>query len=243
MNRFAIALAGLLLATVPCTAGDRYTEPADCDAPSADEPVCFHDHAVTPAEAAAALGLHNLAVSSVGDELTVIARSPARAVSLCCSIDAPLKRIEGSTDLWSLSVRVLDIEHAVIDAQLSTTDKGATAYYGNAVPRPVVSDPLKGTLQFETIASTALGEDRKLTVYLPPGHDKTRTYPVLYMADGDVVSSFVSAIDALIAAGRIRPLIVIGLWPGRSQADERSLRISAGPLRAALPRASGISVE
>jgi predicted alpha/beta superfamily hydrolase len=70
--------------------------------------------------------------------------------------------------------------------------------------------------------SRILENDRRLLVYLPPGYDKaTGRYPVLYMHDGqnlfDAASSFVGewkadeTADALIKAGKIRPIIIVGI--------------------------------
>ncbi|MEQ8769249.1 MAG: alpha/beta hydrolase-fold protein [Phycisphaerales bacterium] len=69
---------------------------------------------------------------------------------------------------------------------------------------------------------------RRVWVYLPPGyHDTTDRYPVLYMHDGqnlfDDATSFAGewgvdeTCEALIAAGEIPPVIVVGIDNGGSQ--------------------------
>ncbi len=69
---------------------------------------------------------------------------------------------------------------------------------------------------------------RRVWVYLPPGyHDTTARYPVLYMHDGqnlfDQSTSFAGewgvdeTCEALIAAGEIEPVIVVGVDNGASQ--------------------------
>jgi hypothetical protein len=74
------------------------------------------------------------------------------------------------------------------------------------------------------IWSAALGERRDLYVYLPPGFDPCRQYPVLIWMHG--INSDESAFledalpifDAAIAAGRLPPLIIAapdGSWRGR----------------------------
>jgi predicted alpha/beta superfamily hydrolase len=70
----------------------------------------------------------------------------------------------------------------------------------------------------------ALGNRRRLTVYLPPGYadDSDRRYPVLYLHDGQnlfdpAAAAFGVAWDAhrtaerLIGAGRIPPVILVGI--------------------------------
>lgn len=77
--------------------------------------------------------------------------------------------------------------------------------------------------------SQFLPTDRDLTVYLPPGYvqQSDRAYPVLYMHDGQNLFENESACrptwrmraiaDALIAAGEIEPLIIVGV----AHADDR----------------------
>jgi predicted alpha/beta superfamily hydrolase len=74
-------------------------------------------------------------------------------------------------------------------------------------------------------ASSYLSTSRDVIVYLPPGYDdQTRSrYPVLYMQDGqnlfDPATAFMGnhwrlgeTADALIAEGRIAPLIIAGVY-------------------------------
>ena len=92
---------------------------------------------------------------------------------------------------------------------------------------------LSGCAMFGRVKHTVTGDvsvismndfmdGRKLRVYLPPGyHSGSRRYPVLYMMDGqnlfDAATSFAGewrvdeTCDALIRAGEIEPLIVVGI--------------------------------
>ena len=71
------------------------------------------------------------------------------------------------------------------------------------------------THQTFAIASRALGETRTVHVHTPPGYAGGRTpLPVLYMPDGGLDEDFphvVATVDALIACGAIRPVIVVGI--------------------------------
>ena len=83
--------------------------------------------------------------------------------------------------------------------------------------------------------SKILNNDRNVIVYLPPGYDKDkqRHYSVLYLHDGqnlfDGATSFIpgqewradEAAEALIARGKIEPLIIVGVYnTGKDRIDE-----------------------
>jgi predicted alpha/beta superfamily hydrolase len=83
--------------------------------------------------------------------------------------------------------------------------------------------------------SQLLGNNRNLIVYLPPGYDSgsKRRYSVLYFHDGqnlfDGATSFISGQEwrldetaqGLIAAGKIEPLIIVGLYnTGKDRVEE-----------------------
>jgi enterochelin esterase-like enzyme len=75
-------------------------------------------------------------------------------------------------------------------------------------------------------ASHYLPDERDLIVYVPPGYDKhpERTYPVLYLQDGqnlfDPRTSFIPGrtwevrehADEAIRAGEVEPLIIVGIY-------------------------------
>jgi predicted alpha/beta superfamily hydrolase len=83
--------------------------------------------------------------------------------------------------------------------------------------------------------SQVLGNNRDLIVYLPPGYDSgsQRRYSVLYFHDGqnlfDGATSFIpgqewrldETAQGLIAAGKIEPLIIVGLYnTGKDRVEE-----------------------
>jgi hypothetical protein len=89
---------------------------------------------------------------------------------------------------------------------------------------PPRADSLLATDTF-TIASKALGEPRHINVHTPAGYagvysppglgvSAPARYPVLYMPDGGLDEDFphvVRTVDSLIALGKIRPVIVVGI--------------------------------
>lgn len=85
----------------------------------------------------------------------------------------------------------------------------------------------------ESFGSQHLIEPRNVLVYLPPGYgsDPERRYPVLYMHDGqnlvraeDAFGGVAWAVDqtanALILAGEIEPLIIVGIYNTPHRLDE-----------------------
>ena len=89
----------------------------------------------------------------------------------------------------------------------------AAALHAQTAPPP--ADALPTYTPF-TLPSHALGEDRVVNVHLPEGYaaEGGRRYPVLYMPDGGLDEDFphvVNTVDSLVALGRIRPVIVVGV--------------------------------
>ena len=64
----------------------------------------------------------------------------------------------------------------------------------------------------DTLYSESFGENRLLTIYLPKGFKKSKTYPVIYMADGQLlIQSYVKSIDSLIDKKLIPEIVIIGV--------------------------------
>lgn len=73
---------------------------------------------------------------------------------------------------------------------------------------------LTGTLTTETLASDSLGDDVRVTIYLPPGYDaeETNRFPVVFCHDGGVAlrsGRQAAMVDQLISTNQIRPAIVV----------------------------------
>src|SRR5690349_12947930 len=82
-----------------------------------------------------------------------------------------------------------------------------------AAPPP--SDPVPAHDSF-TVPSRAVVEARRVNVHLPAAYAASRTarFPVLYMPDGGLDEDFphvVHTVDSLVAAGAIRPVLVVGI--------------------------------
>ena len=211
----------LLAGPAPAATPDRYTIARTCTTPTPERPVCLVDRIWTAAEAVQRIGLFDVLAFAEGTTLTVMTRRDAGPASLCCAITAPMSRVAGS-DVWTVSLNVFALDRAIFEFQVTPASLPGSPdfYYGAHAPYPPVSEPLQGQLVVEMLPSNALGVTRKLTLYVPPHYDKAQRYPVVYLADGFAVPVFAPAIEAAILSGQIRPLLVVGLWPG--EGGERS---------------------
>jgi enterochelin esterase-like enzyme len=86
------------------------------------------------------------------------------------------------------------------------------------VPLPAVLQSAQSRVVVETLSSTIFDNTRSIRVYLPAAYDDDQTarYPVLYLNDGFAVFSSrgwnaPATLDRLIQAGRIPPIIVVGI--------------------------------
>ena len=87
---------------------------------------------------------------------------------------------------------------------------------------------LHGDFESEFLQSVQGVDPREIIVYVPPGYEEQpeRTYPVLYMHDGqnlfDGRTSFIPGrtwemreqADAAIEAGEVEPLVIVGIYNG-----------------------------
>ena len=96
-----------------------------------------------------------------------------------------------------------------------------------AVPSAPCKSTITGDVEIFDFSSKVFGNTRKIRAFLPPGYNdpanKDRKYPVLYMFDGQNLFDACTAYDhvhewqidetvtGLVKAGRIEPLIVIGI--------------------------------
>lgn len=87
----------------------------------------------------------------------------------------------------------------------------------------------RGTMDSLVYPSATVGNPRKAMVYLPPGYDVAKKYPVLYLLHGiggdekEWLNGGVPhlILDNLYAAGKIKPMIVV-MPNGRAMPDDRA---------------------
>jgi hypothetical protein len=161
-----------------------------------------------------------------GDVATFVFRGEAERVELRLGGEPEaraLARIPGS-DVWTLRLEKPGLERGVFTYWLTPTRAGRTGgdnpsepryWRGPGAPTAVaVRETLKGTFDESELASAALGSSRRVTTYLPPGHDRSRPSLVVYVSDGQSVKAFARVVEPLIAAGRVPPVVLVGAHDG-----------------------------
>ncbi|MNE17399.1 Endo-1,4-beta-xylanase Z precursor [compost metagenome] len=96
-------------------------------------------------------------------------------------------------------------------------------------------------LRIPDFASEALGNERGIHIYLPPGYDKEQDmrYPVLYMHDGQGIfdpNPFSNSswqvhrtVDRLISEGLMRPILIVGIDNnGEDRLNEYAFAVGEG---------------
>ena len=71
----------------------------------------------------------------------------------------------------------------------------------------------KGTIKSISFDSKHIGAPRSVKVWLPPGHDPKKSYPVFYTCDG-MLNVRMNLVEPLIADGTIPPIIVVAVMHG-----------------------------
>lgn len=227
----------LRLASLP-----SYRHFRDCtpDLP-ADQP-CRLTDAPSLAEVERRLGERSAFAWDGGDRWIVAYRASSdsvTAVDVMGGIQLPLSRFS-ETNLWALGLRLPGADSAVMslsfllnkgDAFLTDED-ALTEWRGPRAPEsPLEADTIAGTLREDSLWSDALQAWRRVTVYLPPGHDRHERIPVVYLADGRNVRSYARVVDPLVAAGGVPPVALVGIWVSDGQVDPEEPPGPANDLR------------
>lgn len=71
----------------------------------------------------------------------------------------------------------------------------------------------KGTVKSINFDSKHIGAPRNVKVWLPPGHDPKKNYPVFYTCDG-MLNVRMKLVEPLIADGTIPPIIIVAIMHG-----------------------------
>lgn len=193
----------------------------DCGDPGAAPEVCRLRVMPTPAEAEKLLGERAFVADRRDDRLTIVARWVAAKPVLAGAIAAPLAQLDG-TDLWSVTVRSGRLDEAMLDLFLVSDRRSEQFEWlgpkARARPEAIpLGKDLSGRAFDVTLDSATLGRPRSLTVYLPPGRDPAKRYPVVYMADGQALRFYSRIVDASIVAHRAPPVIIVGLHNGGNE--------------------------
>ncbi|HEY2067986.1 MAG TPA: alpha/beta hydrolase-fold protein [Rhizomicrobium sp.] len=213
-----IVLAAML--SVPKGERDAYYDKPpqntlrDCRSEPEPYGECRLPPGLSAADAEARLAGKDTAWWREGDEFFVVARRDTDQAFLCCAARGRMDHIDG--DLWAMRLRIVDLDHATIDVSVRPgSPKVWDVYRGPAAPpAPEMTDflRLQGRVRLLNIVSKSLDYPRDIAIYTPPGYDPSKTYPVVYMADGDLREDTPRAVEPLILSGRLPPLILVEIW-------------------------------
>jgi enterochelin esterase-like enzyme len=89
---------------------------------------------------------------------------------------------------------------------------------------------LRGEIKSINFESKNLGKARNVKVYLPPGHDSKKSYPVVYAADG-FFNFKAELVEPLIESGRVLPFIVVGVTSSPEPLREHEYIVYSKPER------------
>jgi enterochelin esterase-like enzyme len=185
----------------------------DCSATPEPYGDCRLPPGLTAQDIQARLAGKRMAWWREGDQFVVVARRDTDQAYLCCTARGRMDHI--ADDLWALRLRIIDLDHAVINVVVEPQeDKPYETYYGPLAIKPVVVDKLQGRVDILDVKSSFLNESRHIFVYTPPGFDPAKKYPVVYMADGQIRGNTPGMIEPLILKGDLPPMILVAIWFG-----------------------------
>lgn len=217
------ALVLAAMASLPQAERDAYFDKPpqntlrDCGAEPESYGECRLPPALTAAQIETRLAGKKTAWWREGDQFVVVARRDTDQAYLCCAARGRMDRVAG--DLWALRLRIVDLDRATIDISVRPEPDGpADVYRGPLAPAPLAqAKELKGRLHAEVLKSEYLDDPRAVLIYTPPGAGAGKTYPAVYMADGNMRLDTPGFIEPLILAGRLPPMILVEIWPGNSR--------------------------
>ena len=170
------------------------------------------------------LGTNDSAVWEDGDVLTFLDRAVVGPVQLVGLIQQEMSRING-TDVWILQLKGPSWNRAFCSYGFVVGNKRGKLdlkyWRGKDAPQKAYAvERLQGQLLERTLHSEKLKEDRKVSVYLPPGGPYTGL-SVVFMADGNnsSIEGYAQIVEPLIISKKIRPLAIIGLHNGGYRGD------------------------
>lgn len=153
-----------------------------------------------------------------GGTLYAAVRAEAEAVFLLAAVQEPLSRLD-TPGLWGGAFPLERAGEAAMSCGFGVRTADAFERMHDtapirgpgARPAPPRANPIEGTVTIHTPASTSLGQDREVHVYLPPNTPAEEIEQVVYLADGQGAERYAQVLEPLITAGLIPPTAIIGV--------------------------------
>ncbi|MFN3835532.1 MAG: alpha/beta hydrolase [Glycocaulis sp.] len=258
MITLATLAAGLLLAAdtpvpnllgyPPCSTAEVFDPGEDTNLALRREialEACRLPLALGAGDVEALLGDDNFAFEVDGEELVIARRGSDLVNGVLNTRLAPVASAEG---LFASRFRMAQLNAGLLTFYVISMDgdrismDASMSWHGPAAPLvPEIDDQreLEGVFMETELWSAALGETRRLRVYLPPGHDPAGNYPAMFFTDGQAGNA-ARRLEPEILAGRLPAMVLIGVPSGQAGIVEDRSDL-AGDLRNAdyLPGGSG----
>ncbi len=172
----------------------------------------------TAAQLRARMALEGAPVWQDGDVLTFVCDRPLAGAIVGPLFELPMWRVD---DLLVLQIRMERLDEAVLTYGFWPLDEQGRAAFTHrpepdgrwrgaaAPPAAPTNDPPLGEVVDTVVESPSLGEARRVTVYLPPGHTPAERLPVVYATDGQFFAPYARRVDAAIANGTIPRVVIV----------------------------------
>ncbi|TRO96837.1 hypothetical protein FKB34_02415 [Glycocaulis profundi] len=176
---------------------------------------------LSAAEVEAMLDGEDFAFEIEGDEIIVATRDEARARG---ALNASPPALEGAKDLHADRFRLARLNEGLLRFYILPAGGGGfmldemPSWRGPDAPA-LAEVENEGEIEGEVIEaelwSAALGETRRLTVYLPPDHETEESLPAVFFGDGGVVGYFARLVEPRILDGTLPRLVMVGAQSGQ----------------------------
>lgn len=237
-----------LLGYPPCSTAEAFNPGENADLALRREialEACRVPLALGAGDVEALLGDENFAFEVDGEELVITRRGSDLVNGVLNTRLAPVASAEGlfasrfrmarlNAGLLTFYIISIDGDRINMDATFSWRGPDAPL-----VPEEDDEGELAGELLETVLWSEALGETRRLRVYLPPGHDAGNSYPAVFFTDGEA-ENVARRLEPEMLAGRLPAMVLIGALAGQAGIVEDRSDL-AGDLRNVdyLPGGSG----
>jgi enterochelin esterase-like enzyme len=133
-----------------------------------------------------------------------------------------------ATELWTgnqpiRNLRSFMAAYSFTNYKYGTEIKGDNQdWAGDSIRLTPRVKKLKGRLIRKKIRSNSLNEERDITIYVPPRYNSKTKYPVVYLADGNVVTQYALYVEYLIRQKQLPGIILVGVHSSRSSFDGKT---------------------
>jgi enterochelin esterase-like enzyme len=139
-----------------------------------------------------------------------------------------IKLSETENYYWEKSIDIENVDDLILQYKINTFKNGIESkkdyqhWFGkNLSSLYQKKDSISGKVIDEKIWSNSLQEVRKLTFYLPEAYENSKSYPIVYLADGYIVKEYANYVEKLIDDKKISKVILVGIHSGETPESDK----------------------